>query len=264
MDRSSTSTKNNSEIITPDTYRGICLDKLTSDHVTMDLYNNLVEVIDNQNFTKEDNDLIKFCLHLGLNSHATDRRANGDKYNDHLLEATMILVEQLKIKDVNIIAATPLHDTLEDHPLSMIRSETNNPKNKYYLRFFGKLALSMMANAEVAEIVDDVTNPILETGQDKQIVYEKHCQSLVNKSINGRIVKLADFLSNTNRQMKVPEEKRISLDQRYVNLFQLHISGLYLPDSLIQGETRETVAQILSTRHKETLGRIATRNVATF
>lgn len=264
MDRPIISSTNKSENITPDS-RGLSLYGLSEEHVTIPLYDHLVDLIENENFTKEEKTLIYKCLLIGLRSHANDKRANGDKYTDHLLEATITVMELLRIRDANIIAATPIHDILEDHPLSMVGPDfSTNPKNKYYRREFGKKALIVLTNSEVARIVDAVTNPILETGQDKQEIYEIHSQELMKRSPDARPVKHGDFLSNTSKKDNVPAEKQSSLDLRYVNLFAIHKSGLYAPDSLVTGEARETTARILEVREKETIGRIAIRNVAMY
>lgn len=248
---------NNNSFPDPEQIRGLSLGEITERYGTNGLFVRLMDTLKTKDLS--DNELITDCLYLAIDSHKYDRRASGKASAvDHLTRTALHVLETLNIDDINIIAAAPMHDLLEDHPGFFDRFEPGErPKNNYYKRLYGKNELTIRTNSEVASIVETVSNPILEIGQDKQKSYVEHCTNLIMNYPKARIVKLADFIDNACGNHETPDEdKKRRLDERYIELYSLHIKGLFLPDSLIEGETREKVVKILQEGYKRACERM--------
>jgi len=248
--------------ITPEDVRGLSLGKLTEEFGTIGLYTRLIDTLEREGFN--DNNLVQLSLQLGLALHANDERTNGH-YTDHLMRVTLRMLEDFKIRDPNLIAAGPLHDVLEDHPRDLVLALTGEkPEKRSIARIIGRDILSRMTNPEVAEIVSIVTNPDIESGQDKVAVYSEHTTDIVINSPKGRVLKLADFGDNAAGNHATVGEKQHKLDEKYVEQYRIHMMGLFMPDSLIIGEERQMALRLLSKGHARTLGRLAAGHLLGF
>jgi (p)ppGpp synthase/HD superfamily hydrolase len=68
-------------------------------------------------FTEHEFELIDFAYDLAKEAHRGQIRKDGERYFEHARAVALILMDECKIMDVNMIITTLLHDTVEDSPL---------------------------------------------------------------------------------------------------------------------------------------------------
>lgn len=245
--------------IAPEQVRGLSLGKVTERYGTYGLYIRTLDTLDRRGFSE--NELIQQSLDLGIRLHFNEKRTNGN-YIDHLMRVMLHVIEDFNIEDQDIIAACPLHDIFENHPFNLVLELTGNRIRKISdARTIGKQALINFTNSGVVEIVSDVTNPDVAPGEDKQKSYTKHTTDLIFNHQKSRVVKLADFIDNAVGNHATIGEKQLKLDKKYIDLYQVHEMGLFLPDSLIVGEERQKALHTLSEGHTRALSRLATHGI---
>lgn len=231
--------------ITPDHVRGLSLGRVTEEFGTAGLYVRTIDSLARRGFGE--NELVQKSLHLGLTLHADDYRTNGH-YTDHLMRATLHLVEDFGIRDQNIIAAGPLHDTFEDHPIDLVRLLTHqDPANREKALKIARGALASYTNPTVARIVWAVTNPPLQEGENKVEAYTRHTEELVKTDPEAREVKRADFLDNAGGNHATIGDKQRKLDEKYIRQFRIHRMGMFMADTIIDGRHWLQAQHMLST-----------------
>ena len=241
--------------ITPDDVRGLSLEDVTENYKTHGLYVRLLDTLERANLNA--NNDIQFSLDLASVLHANDRRTNG-LYIDHLMRVTIRMIEDYNITDPNLIAAGPIHDTLEDHPRNLVFELTGaKPDDPIEARAIGHSILGALTNPEIADIVQTVTNPIVGQGEDKLESYTRHTYDLVQNSPKGRVLKLSDFTDNAVNNHTTIGSLQAKLDHKYRMQYQIHANGLLLPDSLIVGAERDQALRALSEGYTRALGRLA-------
>lgn len=240
--------------ITPDHVRGLSLGRVTEEFGTIGLYTRMVDTLQQTGLIE--NDLVMHGLQLGLALHTDDMRTNGH-YNDHLLRVTLHMIEDFGIRDPNLIAAGPLHDSFEDHPRDLVLTLTGEkPATRAEAMVLGRQALARLTNEEVVDIILAVTNPEVPEGANKLDVYTDHTRELVLRHPKPRVLKLADFHDNADGNHATIGDKQRRLDEKYIRQFRIHRMGLYLPDSLITGKERQQALHMLSVGHARALGRL--------
>jgi len=251
-------TRINPEFITPDHVRGLSLGRVTEEFGTIGLYARMIDTLEQNGFG--DNELVQLSLQLGLALHADDYRTNGH-YSDHLMRVTLHMIEDFGIRDPNLIAAGPLHDVFEDHPRDLVLALTGEkPEDRETAFKIGRNALAALTNEEVVSIIEAVTNPIVQPGEDKLDAYTDHTRQLVLFSQKGRVLKLADFHDNADGNHATIGDKQRRLDEKYIRQYRIHKLGLFLPNSLITGQYRREALHMLSKGHARVLGRLAIRD----
>lgn len=240
--------------ITPEHVRGLSLGKISEEFGTIGLYARMVDTLEKYGFAE--NELIQTSLQLGLTLHADDYRTNGH-YNDHLMRVTLHMIEDFGIRDPNLIAAGPLHDTFEDHPRDLVLALTGEkPSTRLEARQIGREVLTRLTNEEVVYIVETVTNPEVPEGADKLEVYTEHTYDLVMNHPKPRVLKLGDFEDNAGGNHATLGDKQRRLDEKYIRQYRIHKMGLFLPDSLITGKERQVALHMLSKGHARAMGRL--------
>jgi dihydropteroate synthase len=134
--------------------------------------------------------------------HGDQRRPTGVPYLEHLLEALEVLVHGAGVTDPEVLAATVLHDVVEDTPVTLAEVE----------RGFGP---------RVARLVDAVTKPDTPrpagpegpppTKAAKAAVKAAYLRGLRTAPPDARLVKLADRVSNVQELHRV----RPAFQRRY-------------------------------------------------
>jgi len=202
----------------------------------------------------QEDSLIQASIELGLDLHKDDHRTY-EQYNNHLLRVTLRLIE-LGVVDRIILAASPLHDSIEDHAEELARRfldtiEVQGKKSPRAMRRLGYRGLQLFTASyeapEVARVVWDVSNPILLPGEDKNQSYNGHVKDLMYEGLPpSPDLKSVDLLDN----MDVPEgledpDKREYLDRKQSGIHTLVRHGLNRPDSLLSDEGREQALDLL-------------------
>lgn len=143
-------------------------------------------------FSKNTGKLLE-AFRFAADKHRNQRRkdANRSPYINHPIEVVQLLWEVGGVRDVEVLLAAVLHDTVED-------TET---RPEEISRRFGEYVLSL-----VMEVTDDKSLP---KGERKrlQIVNAPH------KSHGAKLIKLADKACNVRNLVTMPP-KRWSLKRR--------------------------------------------------
>lgn len=112
--------------------------------------------------------------------HAGQTRPAGEPYTRHLLEVAEILATELDVTDTDLLAAALLHDVVEDTPATSADvAERFGPR--------------------VAALVDAVTKPSPEPGEDGATVRQRYLDHLRDLPADTLRLKLADRYSNVQR-----------------------------------------------------------------
>ncbi|WP_018653484.1 HD domain-containing protein [Actinomadura flavalba] len=120
--------------------------------------------------------------------HGDQTRPTGAPYTHHLLEALEAQVRGRGVTDTGVLAATLLHDVVEDTSATLADVE----------RDFG---------ADVAELVDWVTKPPVDGGrQAKRAAKAAYLRRLRDAPPRAILVKLADRLSNVQSLDVMPPD----------------------------------------------------------
>lgn len=116
------------------------------------------------------------AIRFAANKHRDQRRKDpaASPYINHPLDVAHILYFEGGVRDVNVLAAAVLHDTVEDTDATIGDVETH----------FG---------AHIASIVDDVTDDRTLTRKQRKQNQVDHAPHISNE---GKLVKLADKISN--------------------------------------------------------------------
>lgn len=175
-----------------------------------------------EEFLPEEIDLISFAYDISKEAHRPQVRETGERYFEHLRRTSIILIDECEAKDPNIIAASLLHDVVEDsYIFGSIRSGYVDWKTTARHR------LTRMFNEEVAEIVFAVTKPKADGDRitSKEQADELYISNLRVAHPEAIIVKMADRLDNLRTLGTLPEVKkrRIVEDTKkyYLPLFKV-------------------------------------------
>jgi len=135
---------------------------------------------------QSDNELVGKAYDLAKKVHAKQKRDNGDPYFIHPYRVALILLDEFKIRDANIIAAALLHDVLEDSDVS-------------------EEELKKEFNTEVARRVALVTKPKKRTKKGWE---DEYYAGIRSSDYGTQLVKFADRLDNIRDLKNASKEKQ--------------------------------------------------------
>jgi len=128
------------------------------------------------------------ALELAERAHGGQVRDEGGQYVLHPIRATLILLEEIGIKDIDIVCASLLHDVIEDTnvDIEIIKEQFGN---------------------KVAGLVEKVTRerPEDQTEEQKTKNKQKKIYALAESDKEMRLIKLCDRLDNRRSQEFIPE-----------------------------------------------------------
>lgn len=165
-----------------------------------------------------DSEVISRAFYYCYNNHKDVTRKSGYPYYTHPLNVTLILLREFNFHDTSSIAASLLHDTIED------------------VEGVSKASIEKEFDADIAEIVNAVTKiahqNILDGASNdklksKALTYRKLFLALV-KDIRVILIKLADRLHNmrTLHYLKTDKQKDIALETLNFYIPLAHRLGL--------------------------------------
>lgn len=143
------------------------------------------------------------ALSFAVSAHQDQRRKSGEAYVSHPLQVAKILVEELDIRDPELLAAAVLHDTVEDVP--EVTSEVIG-------EIFGKNI----------EIIVDACTKITNFSGNKQTFYKLVHRKLFSGAaahLEVLLIKLADRLHNLRTMGSMPKDKRQKIAEETLDIY---------------------------------------------
>jgi len=125
--------------------------------------------------------------------HGDDRRTR-EPYLNHLLRSAIRVLHYYRVTDVDVLAATLLHDAVEDHAPELAGRPAGEPTQQDIDEALAVLAVRF--NPRVAELVGAVTNPLREPGLDRHDQYRAHVAESLAAHPWARVIKASDFTDN--------------------------------------------------------------------
>jgi GTP pyrophosphokinase len=150
---------------------------------------------------------------FSVDAHQDQLRKSGEAYVSHPCEVTRILVEELGVTDPETLAASVLHDTVED--VKEVTSEV----------------IGEMFGREVEAIVDGVTKIDDFEGDRQALVKQVHRKifSGAASRIEVMMIKLADRLHNLRTMASMPKHKQQKIADETLDIYapMAGLIGLY-------------------------------------
>ncbi len=143
------------------------------------------------------------ALSFAVSAHQDQRRKSGEVYVSHPLQVAKILVDELEIRDPELLAAAVLHDTVEDVP--EVTSEVIG-------EIFGKNI----------ELIVDACTKIANFSGDKQTFYKLVHRKLFSgaaANLEVLLIKLADRLHNLRTMVSMPKDKRQKIADETLDIY---------------------------------------------
>ncbi|MGI5131459.1 HD domain-containing protein [Pseudonocardia sp. CA-107938] len=140
-------------------------------------------------FAEAEQVVLQRALRLASRLHREDRRTREPVIN-HLLRVTLRIMCHYRVRDVEVLAAALLHDSVEDHPRDLAGGEPEDSTSA---------ALGVLARdfgARVAWLVGAVTNPQYDPARDKDEQYREHLVASLGGEPWARLIKVSDFTDN--------------------------------------------------------------------
>ena len=155
----------------------------------------------------ESTGLILQALRFASEKHNNQRRkdSRASPYINHPIRVVEILWSVGEIRDVNLLVASILHDTIED----------TNTKPEEIERLFGEEVLSL-----VQEVTDDKSLP-------KPVRKQLQVQHAPHKTNKAKHIKLADKISNIEDMItSPPKDWSLTRKQEYLLWTERVVAGL--------------------------------------
>ncbi len=179
------------------------------------------------------------ALSLACELHIEQMRTT-EPYINHLLRVCMRTKIYYEITDPDILVATLLHDSVEDHATDIIGDDLGRDEENQ------KAALEVISalfNPRVAEIVSGVTNPEFSDERDiMEAQYLEHLEDLMENGDPGSvIVKLSDFTDNATGIHYSSGPKLKKWANKYLPIVPIMQHGLLREDLPISDEVKELI-----------------------
>jgi hypothetical protein len=187
---------------------------------------------ENPDFTNEQKEqqLAKFteALELAMKIHSDQKPRPDGPYVNHILRVSTRIIEEYGIKDLELVIAALLHDSVEDQSEKLANlaiNDKNIPEREKALLFIGD-----NFGERVKNTVFKLTNLEHEDksiSQDqKNKVYLEHVKEAIEDP-DVLPIKLADFSDNALNLESVKEtERRLKLSHKYLPVIEVFIERL--------------------------------------
>jgi hypothetical protein len=136
-----------------------------------------------------DRPTLERALALATELHREDRRSR-EPYVNHLLRSAIRVMCYYGIEDTDVVAATLLHDSVEDHADDLAGDRPGDRAEA------ATAEVAHRFGPRVAELVRAVTNPPREPGRDRFEQYREHLAESLGANPWARVIKASDFTDN--------------------------------------------------------------------
>ncbi|MEW2385189.1 HD domain-containing protein [Micromonospora sp. NPDC047707] len=133
------------------------------------------------------------ALDLAAHLHRDDRRVR-EPYLNHLLRVAIRMLHHYRVRDVDVIVAGLLHDTVEDHPADL--ADLGGGHAGTDVREAALATLADRFGPRVARLVAAVTNPVYDPTRDRHEQYREHVAASLDREPWARVIKVSDFTDN--------------------------------------------------------------------
>lgn len=174
------------------------------------------------NLPSSDRESIDWAYQLSKAAHRHQSRETGERYFEHPRAVTLILMDECKIKDPDIIIGSLLHDTPEDTAIfgSILRYPYSRWKTLAYSR------LTKMFGEKSASMVTTLTKPFLDHIEitSKEQAYKIYINNLWQANPETLLIKMSDRLHNLRTLKNSSQKKKLKqiyeTEITYYPLFQ--------------------------------------------
>ncbi|GAA2516332.1 HD domain-containing protein [Pilimelia columellifera] len=178
------------------------------------------------------------ALDLAAELHHDDRRVR-EPYLNHLLRVTIRLMHHYQVRDVDVLVAGLLHDSVEDHPAELAGDVPAGAD----LTEAALEALADRFGARVARLVAAVTNPAYDPARDRNAQYLAHLAVTLDREPWARVIKISDFTDNGVGVIHTTGPKVASAARKYRPLAPVLRELIARPDTPLSGDVKEHIFQ---------------------
>jgi hypothetical protein len=196
-------------------------------------------------FPPADRETLAGALSLAGELHRDQRRVR-EPYVNHLLRVTIRIICYYHIRDVEVLVAALLHDSVEDQPDKLGGSTEAALET-----------LSRRYGARVAELVAAVTNPAYDPDRDEYEQYREHVAASLDANPWARVIKVSDFTDNGVGVIHTTGPKVHSSATKYAPLVPVLRELVQRPDTPLSEEVKQHIAgqlDLADTRFRAILG----------
>lgn len=182
-------------------------------------------------FNRDDQATLAKAINLALELHSHQPARPDGPYFNHLLRVAAFLFE-CGCKNINIITAALLHDSIEDQSNKILKKYTllfpdsQNGTSKERAGAY----LSLEFGTVVGTYVFYLTNPDwsdIPSKEERNKLYFLHVKEIIENKPDIAIIKLADFCDNSlDLQLVDNYQMRLRYCKKYLPIFPLFINAL--------------------------------------
>jgi (p)ppGpp synthase/HD superfamily hydrolase len=190
-------------------------------------------------FSDEQQIRIREALDLATELHRDDRRTR-EPYLNHLLRSATRVIRHYQVDDIDVVIATVLHDSVEDHAEELAGGRPGDPT---------EAALDVIAERfgdRVADLVRAVTNPEYDDDRDHHVQYREHVAESLEHNPWARVVKVSDFTDNgVGLIHTTPGPKLHKLARKYRPVVPILRDMVTRPDTPLADEVKQRIIEQL-------------------
>jgi (p)ppGpp synthase/HD superfamily hydrolase len=159
---------------------------------------------------------IDFAYDLTKEAHRTAQRDSGERYFEHPRQVALILIDELKILDPDMIMALLFHDTGEDSPIF-----GNVTKDYKEWEKAAEFRIKKVANKKVAKYVIALTKPKADNINffSKEQAHNFYIQKLKESSPETILLKMCDRLHNLRSLSGTTPQKQTKTCIETLNIY---------------------------------------------
>jgi (p)ppGpp synthase/HD superfamily hydrolase len=195
-------------------------------------------LLDSLKLSASQNEIGTRALKVATITHKGQTRRGDTPYIDHPLRVALSAVKLFGVRDLNLIIAALLHDTVEDRAAQLIQALGETTSGDEKTEAFNLLSIHF--GDRVSEVVKRLTNPdfdalvaalqskgdLREPRSIKQSLYQQHFLEILAEDPEAFLIKLADFGENALKLGQLTPTERAPLARKYGPVILATISAL--------------------------------------
>ncbi len=199
-------------------------------------------------FSENDQLRIRIAYDLAKYSHRGTVREGKERYFEHVRSTALILYDECKLRDPDMIIAALLHDVVEDETTFGPKKELTT---KEWMEEAG-LRLDYIFGRRVSEMVSDVTKPQIDGVDilDRKMIKDAYNLRLEKAKAPSIVIKMADRLHNLRTLLfrSKEDQKKVAREtlEIYYPMFKVKTVEYGAYTDVILNEIRDLANQYLS------------------